>query len=207
MNKISQEKVEKLQALFAAGFTLRQAAKRAGVSRHTAQRYAREMPPMLCPCGQPSSHQGWCTIRVGRSENRQRFLARFASGGIKPSTKRRWHRQASAEVLIVDLLIEIRNNRAARLASLRASRAQNISASELIERVLRSLPQQLTPEAREEIRQDLFVAVLEGKVDFQQIKAAVPEYVRRFYSLNGTKFGPLSLDEINRDERTLRDRI
>jgi hypothetical protein len=44
MNKISREKEEKLQALFTAGFTIRQAAKRVGVAKHTAARGAETEP-------------------------------------------------------------------------------------------------------------------------------------------------------------------
>jgi hypothetical protein len=203
MNKISGEKEEKLQALFVAGFTIRQAAKRAGVAKHTAARYLHALPPLLCPCGQPALHRGWCTVRVARSPSRQQFLDNFASGGIKPATKRRWQRECVDEERAIDLLLSIRVDRAARLTALRISRVQKISAAQLIDSVLASLPP-LPAEIKEEVRQDLFVAVLEGAIDFKKIKEAVPEYVKgAFVALSDS----ISLDAPDRTGRTFLERL
>lgn len=197
MNVLSKDKIERLEALFAAGFTIRQAARKANVNRQTAQRYQAKGPIFLCPCGKPKTHKGWCKIRVAKSPNRQKFLERFASGGIKRSTRKRWQREQVDANTTVELLLSLRRDRAIRLSQLRATRAQSISASEMIERVLNSLPTSLPQDVRDEIKQDLFVAILEGSVDFVQIKAAIPEYIRRYYAMYPSKFGPLSLDADN----------
>lgn len=71
------DKAEELLALFRDGHPIRGAARIAGVSPQTARRYARQVgEAYLCKCGEPSTHQGWCSYRYAMSPSRQAMHGR-----------------------------------------------------------------------------------------------------------------------------------
>lgn len=90
MNVLDYTSQEKLLSAFGAGLSIRAAAAFADVNRKTADRYFKQQPPILCPCGRPLPHREWCSWRVAMSPSRQRFLSSFARGGIKNTTLDRW---------------------------------------------------------------------------------------------------------------------
>lgn len=72
-----------------SGMGIRATARKVGCSKNTvgklykillAERSRRGMGDILCPCGLPSIHQGWCTERFRRSPQRQAFM-------------KEWHRE------------------------------------------------------------------------------------------------------------------
>jgi hypothetical protein len=90
MNSIRPEQSRKLNAAFNAGFSVRGAARYAGVDKKTGFRYFNQLSPMTCLCGRKLPHQFWCAWRVSMSEGRQNFLKAFARGNIKPATRHSW---------------------------------------------------------------------------------------------------------------------
>ena len=75
MHVLDSDKVALLQQLFASGFSLRKAAKAAGVAKGTAQRYRTlSACPRLCACNKVLGHKGWCKVRFAASSDRQIVL-------------------------------------------------------------------------------------------------------------------------------------
>lgn len=75
---LPKAKIDKLVACYQRGKTARTAARLCGVADATARTAYRTMRRILgvalCPCGQPSTHQGWCRVRYRQSEKRQAFM-------------------------------------------------------------------------------------------------------------------------------------
>ncbi len=76
-------KLRKLGEALNAGMPIREAARIAGCGRNTAKKFyyalvyerqCRDFGPILCPCGKPSIHQGWCWVRLDRHPARKNFL-------------------------------------------------------------------------------------------------------------------------------------
>ena len=88
MYLITPEMKAAIYDCFDRGLNLRATARATGAAVMTVSRYYHEKPPMLCLCGKPLTHRGWCSHRVALSPGRQAFLRRFVV--IKPQTLQRW---------------------------------------------------------------------------------------------------------------------
>lgn len=69
-----------LLVLFSGG-SAREAMRESGLAQRTAfllaKRVRKIYPHIVCGCGQPPGHRGWCSYRVKRSPKRTEFLKRF----------------------------------------------------------------------------------------------------------------------------------
>lgn len=61
---------------FFEGLSVRQVARRHGISKITAAQYRPNGLP-ACACGQPHGHRGWCAVRFALSPARQAVLQRL----------------------------------------------------------------------------------------------------------------------------------
>lgn len=93
VNLISSQKAILIENLYYQAFSIRRIASEASVAKNTVMRYMRMMPPILCLCGKPSTHRGWCSYRVSLSPGRQDFLMSFVR--IKSPTIIIWNRTAA----------------------------------------------------------------------------------------------------------------
>lgn len=57
-----------------------------------------------------------------------------------------------------------------------------------------ALPLSLPPDVREDVAQDILVALLEGKFDMGEILDKMPFFIKAHFRLFPKQFGPLSLD-------------
>jgi transposase-like protein len=72
------EKLIKLRAALEAGESTRSAARTAGVHHNTATKWRRIWKiDVNCACGLPSTHQGWCAVRLKQSPRRQEVLKKL----------------------------------------------------------------------------------------------------------------------------------
>jgi hypothetical protein len=80
------EKSDRVFDMFQQGATIREVCYIEGISRQTAQEYRAStlsvqeedgLPPILCPCGRPTGHKGWCSFRLQYSPKRQALLNRW----------------------------------------------------------------------------------------------------------------------------------
>lgn len=86
---------ERACELFHQGCTIREVAKSVGMAINTAMHVRRNcieggelsgLPPIKCPCGEPTGHRGWCSYRVSYSSKRQAFLKRWHTRSRFPLT-------------------------------------------------------------------------------------------------------------------------
>ena len=91
-NILKDEKAELVcEFLVLKGYSIREAARRAGVHQKTVMRMVKDIniglaedgePPLSCSCGKELvKHKGWCSDRYKRSPKRQAFMKRWHSKG------------------------------------------------------------------------------------------------------------------------------
>lgn len=87
--------------------------------------------------------------------------------------------------------------------------AQPTEEHDLIMAVDRLVPKGLPNQTRADVCQDMLVAIITGEVSLENLKDAVPKYVKQFFKNFAPKYGHLSLDYPVRtgDDRTLKDLI
>jgi hypothetical protein len=67
---------------------------------------------------------------------------------------------------------------------------------ELLELIRSKVPYYLRYEIREDVIQELIVAVLSGEVDLSELPKVIPFYARRIYRLSANRFNSVPLDTI-----------
>lgn len=83
---------------------------------------------------------------------------------------------------------------------------KSIAGLDLIEAIDAIVPTSLAPATREDVCQDLAVAVLTGEVNLGNLRDALPKYLDRAFKQFPIKYGHLSLDSLppwDKDGRTL----
>jgi|ERR1041384_183071 transposase-like protein len=71
---------------FRAGHSCRTVARKVGIAKHTAEKYRKFIlvaEEIRCPCGQLSTHRGFCWWRYQNSPKRQEFMKRWHSHEIR----------------------------------------------------------------------------------------------------------------------------
>ena len=68
--------------------------------------------------------------------------------------------------------------------------------TELVMAVHDAVPEYLPPHIREDVCQDLIVALLAGEISRADLEDEVSAYVNKVFKMHPTKYGPLSLDAI-----------
>jgi len=90
-NYLTDWKQQQVFELLLEGYSGRETAKIAGVSKDVALTYRKILlkdiedykddpelvKSLTCPCGGPSGHRGWCSWRLQRSQARQAVLKRM----------------------------------------------------------------------------------------------------------------------------------
>jgi len=69
--------------LFKMGWSIRRVCAVTELSKTTANKIQRRMPKILCVCGKPVTHRGWCSYRYAQSELRQEFMRKWHKKQIK----------------------------------------------------------------------------------------------------------------------------
>ncbi len=78
-HNLKPELVERIAELTRAGATTREIKAATGAHTVTVMRHQRllGLTEILCGCGLPIKHRGWCPERYARSVKRQAFMARW----------------------------------------------------------------------------------------------------------------------------------
>ena len=91
MNRLKPFQQAEVERLLLTGLPIREVGRLTGHSKITVAKYARVLVQrtgvLICPCGKPSSHRGWCRARVQRSPVRQDFLKHFGRGKFRPKSQ------------------------------------------------------------------------------------------------------------------------
>lgn len=89
----------------------------------------------------------------------------------------------------------------------RSIRAQILRDPSIQERIASALGKELPRDVLMEASAELYLAVLDGRVAREQLKAAAPHFRSRAWSMCGSNFGPRSLDAQNDDGWSLSDAL
>ena len=82
-NFLKPEKVKQVVDHVEKGESIRKTSRETGVAKNTVKSIQRIVvaekinlgePILLCKCGQPAGHKGWCSHRLAESPKRQKFL-------------------------------------------------------------------------------------------------------------------------------------
>lgn len=87
-NIISPVKFGLLYSAYKSGMSIRKAARHAGVQKRTSETYLRSFREkfgvILCSCGTPAGHKGWCSALYAQSPARQAWLKTIIRPAAKP---------------------------------------------------------------------------------------------------------------------------
>lgn len=172
-NFISSKKVLLINELYTKGYGLRFISKTASVAKNTAARYRdiyiKQNGHVLCSCGKPAGHNGFCNLRLSYCDKRVEYLnnVRVIKTPIiktEPLTER-WPFWTS-EKKYPDIVMEVDNI------------------------VGRNISEQI----RADVCQDILLDIVSGKIMLQDVKRFLKDYIKKQYNLFSNKFNTVSLD-------------
>jgi hypothetical protein len=177
-----------------AGGSIRRVAATHGVSPGTVKRYrsmiATQLCEVICACGAPAGHRGWCAAGFEKSPQRQAFMSRW--GARRPAIIRlpprplgiahpeaRYPFRPATDIISDgnDLLLFINGI------------------------VPRGLPEQL----RGDVCQDLICAVLSGELPQCDVPTQLKAFTRQARGNAETAYMAVSLDQPRRDGTSWHD--
>lgn len=71
-----------------------------------------------------------------------------------------------------------------------------VQPEELLLKISSLLPMSLPAHIRDDVRQEIVLAVLTGEIRYREIGSKVREFISRVFKLHPARFGPVSLDAI-----------
>lgn len=183
-------KLEQAVGLFRQGYSARQVSRSLQMTIATALRYRNLSPTLIvCVCGKPINHHGWCAARISFSPNRQAYLAQCAlisAANVSLSAV------AREPFLLVWPYV----------------RDVDSADNQLLITVNRFLPRTLPEQVRADVGQELLLAVLSGELSEADIPLHVPFFTRRIWGQQQSRFKELSLEStIGESGRRLEDRL
>lgn len=183
MNVKSAEEIAQIKRLVLLGNGIRSVRIQTGAASATIQYYRKELifeaafqgKDILCKCGKKIGHRGWCSPKLERSPKRIEFLKKWhRSGGINAILK---HRCAPAIIRTwKEPEIYVR------------------SKHDLEVVVAKHIPSFVPHLLREDLSQDLLVAILSGEETIENLPNVVLDYVKRARKILPDRWKTISLD-------------
>lgn len=181
---ISQEGDSKIKELLLAGYSQSLVARITGVHERSVgtrraelKRAGAEFPK--CGCGRSVSHTGRCSHRV--KTFRETPPTTFSRG----RTER-----------VLNLGTDAHGPHQRRIARLLPP-PTNCSPAQMVAFVEKAIPEKCHPGIRNDLVQDVLVAILAGEIKMDGIGAALPRFIRSLYELFPAVGGPISLDDFS----------
>lgn len=150
----------------ANGMSLRAVAREHGVSTNTVKKYIRSTDGARCDCGQRASHQGWCKARYAKSAARQAFHAGRRGVFINytiPSRRSRVTESTTEKQKWFGVIGTISP----------IHKREYLGAIGEVDHAVERVPLVV----REDVRGELIVAVLEGRLPRSDVKRAVTAFI------------------------------
>lgn len=194
-------------------------ASLATICRHTVDlREQLVAEGVACGCGRPIGHQYWCSSKWDaydmprghskmpephRSQVTQDLLRGATVADIAASTKASAH---SIYLLLRSLCDEDRAERR-RAIGRRIARSGKQQGEAIMAQIQAAVSKRIDTMLRDDVVGELYLAVMEGRIEVEQIKAAVRSFVSKGLSQWQSAYGPRSLDaKLGADDgRTLGD--
>ena len=165
-------KIEEIKKLVAAGFSIRAIRERTGISTKAIQKYRRALlaeKPMTCTCDRPLGHNGVCRQRYGKTPRRRAYIERVRrQTPVQPPSAAtpRWPFIPPGHPLRLPLL----------------------------DAIDRAVPHAMPEHIRDDVCQELALAVLAGEIPEGDIRVHVGSILKRVYALIPMPYGTRSLD-------------
>lgn len=172
------EKLYAAQRFFQEGHSIRFTAQAVGISKRTAETYRKLLFPstiILCSCGKPAGHKGWCAWRIALSPARQEWYARCAAQSAL--------RLASVRPRLEPIL-----------TTWPFVRSFDNDDYALLKAVNEIVPRSIPEHVRADVCQDILMDIVSGKLALETVPHRMKEYTRKAYGFMPSKFGPKSLD-------------
>ena len=198
MNVLEQSKIERIESLVLEGYGLRPICKIVGAAKNTVSGYRRRLiakqGEMLCSCGRPIGHNGFCNFRISILPERQA-----------------WRKKVMTTYSLTILVRTSRHRKPAIPKELRPAYLQwpYIIGGEMplyLEAINDVVPKGITEHIRAEICQELAMDYIGGKFVLDNIKNVVSCYVKKVYK-QYSSYGRISLDAVRGDSFRLKDII
>lgn len=183
MNLITNEQIGRMKEAFAAGYSIRATARLTGLDRKTVSRYFPRGDGLLCVCGQPIEHEGWCRSRYEQNQPqraddaRQEFM-KFWLGGKSPAIihlkQPKWIAPPAFQAKGDDLLLLVNG----------------------------LVPRWLPPQLRGDVCQEIIVAVLGGELKQTDIPAQMKRFISGQRKAQESDYMAISLDAPRQDGRS-----
>lgn len=189
-DKISPEGDQKIKELLLLGHSQSIVARATGVHERSVRTRRAELVANgavfpQCECGRSVSHRGSCSFKTAK------YRAPVARNPVRRVTLR------TADSWGV-------HNR--RISQIKVP-PPNCSARDLIAFVERAIPPKMHPHIREDLVQDVLVAIIAGDLDTHSLGGSLPAFIRRIYEQFPIYNAPISLTDFEADERPLEETI
>lgn len=223
LDKRALAKVEDLvrQGIPPLAITTMVGSSLATICRHTVQlREQLVAEGVACGCGRPVGHRYWCSSKWDayemprghsempepqRSQVTQALLRGASVADIASSTKTSAH---SIYLLLRSLSDEDRADRT-RAIGRRIARSGKKQGEAIMAQIQAAVPKRIDAMVRDDIVGEIFLAVMEGRIEAEQIAAAVRSFISKGLRDWQSAYGPRSLDQklFGDSDRTVGDLI
>lgn len=191
----------------------------ATICRHTVQLRERLVSEgVACGCGRPIGHRYWCSSKWDaydmprghfempepqRSQVTRDLLRGASVADIASSTKLS---ERSIYLLRRGLSDEDRAERA-RAIGRRIARSGKKQGEAIMAQIQAAVPKRIDAMVRDDIVGEIFLAVMDGRIEAEQITAAVRSFINKGFRDWQSAYGPRSLDQklFDDSDRTLGD--
>ena len=210
----------RIQAMLWEGQTIRQVAEALNIEFNTVVRHAGDVrvqrfnQGLACACGREIGHPGACSAtwerHFGERGTAPLFPALIAKLS-RPLLKGIPLPKIAADAAVSQnsvrralrlLSIEDRRIRAAAIRQRDDSADASLAPEAMMAEVQRAVPKRLEPSIRDEVIADLYLAVVEGRLEPADLKDAARVLINRSFSTWANVYGPASLDESLGDDST-----
>lgn len=207
---VTRRHVARIEAGIIAGQTIRQIGEKLGLATMTVAKHSLAARERLfaegktCVCGRILHHRYWCSATWDMHDQPR---------GRRPFPEAQ-ERQATDMLLRGDIVADIAaaigrgadsiwrlrrsltdEQRTTRARAVRARITRGaVSGNGIMSRIEAAVPKGLEAALRDDVKGELYLAVLEGRIEVEQIKAAVRSFVSRGLKQWQNAFGPRSLD-------------
>ena len=225
-DRVGKRHLARIEQALAAGQTSHRIAERLGLGVMTVLKHAVPIRARLfaqgvtCACGRPVGHNHWCSAKwdaFDQPRGRRPFPEPQETLAVEALLRGEVVADiAKAASVSPDSIWRLRlsltdDQRADRARAVRAriARGPGLQGEALMARIQASVSKRLDPVLRDDVVGELYLAVLEGRLEVEQLGAAVKSFVNRGLSEWQSAYGPRSLDQklFSDGSRTLGDLI
>lgn len=202
----------RIEADIRAGSLPHQVAERYGIHPLTALKLAAPIRDALfaegvtCACGRPVGHRYWCSHKwdeYGKPRGRRPYAEPTESQAVKALVEgdsvadiaSRLGVAASGLYRLRKYLPQEQRDQRAKAIRRRLSLGGEAQGVEIMAVVRAAVPATISGPVRDDIEAELYLAVMEGRIEVAQVRNVARSFVNRGFAEWESKYGPKSLDQ------------